>query len=162
MYSWTELKITMLLMSAKHFFFLAKDSNTSSSFLFSFFLFIFFLFGPIISIFPQNVFHDWARSPVVTFFYHSVIIPHLLNRYCVIKDGLLQCWSPQGSCKSLLNESKRNSGTIVQDNQWEVIYMRGPWCSRRRNSGSLLFILSPMRPHKRFTFKRLRSQAPSL
>lgn len=79
------------------------------------------------------------------FFYLSVIIPHLLNRYCVVKDGLLlwvlqKCFNakiPNALSKSLLNWSKRNSGTIVGDNQWEVIYMRGPWCGGRRNSGSV-------------------------
>jgi hypothetical protein len=46
------------------------------------------LFWPITSIFPQNGFHNWARRPVIIFS-HPVIVPYLLNRYCIIKNGLL-------------------------------------------------------------------------
>lgn len=38
--------------------------------------------------------------------------------------------------------------------------MRGPWCGGRRNSCSVQFILGALNSHKRFTFKRLSSQAP--
>lgn len=117
MYSSTELSLTTLLMSTKYIFFLAKGSNTISFyfFLFSSFLFPFFLFWPIISIFLQNRF-PWLGHKLCGYFFfsHSVITPHLLNRYCVIKDGLLlwvlqKCSDakvPNGLSKACLIEAK--------------------------------------------------------